>query len=348
MSSGIAAALGEIDRIGEEGDLDANAPAPVNFDVDAVGDPVVLPDGKRIYPPLMFGEPVDEVACKLIDTENPAASRFLRLTGPPGTGKSQIARALAYRLWRKRGKKVQEREGRPFYGLVEITGGPSADEYLFRYEFVPVADGSGNVRLVDSLFVMAMRHGWGVMIDEVNIIREVALLSINSVLDGRLQIVLPATGEVVTAAPGFFCTIAYNPGLVGATDIPDAWRSRFPATLEVRSNWPALVKMGAPEPLVAAAARLDQLRVAGDDGLVWTPQFRDIETLYELTHRCGERHAIGFFASNLHEQLQAGMIQDAEAAAACRMLDEAGFGNLRVGATSKIPHLEGYPRAVAG
>jgi hypothetical protein len=142
--------------------------------------------------------------------------------------------------------------------------------------------------------------------------------------------------------------LAYNPGLVGATDIPDAWRSRFPAALEVTSNWAALVKLGAPEQLVAAAARLDQLRMAGDDGLVWSPQFRDLESLHEMTLRVGERAAIGSFCSNLHEQQAAGTIQEAEAAAACRMLDEAGYGHLRVGASSKIPNLHGYPRAVAG
>ena len=104
------------------------------------------------------------------------------------------------------------------------------------------------------------------------------------------------------AQPGFGVLLAYNPGLVGATDIPDAWRSRFPATLEVTSNWAALVKLGAPEPLVAAAQRLDALRMTGEDGLVWTPQFRDIESLHEMMLRVGERAAIGFFCSNLHEQ----------------------------------------------
>ena len=98
--SAINSALATIDRIGADGEMDANVTVQVSFDLDAVSDPIVLPDGKRIYPPLLFGEPIDEVACKLIDTENPAASRFLRLTGPPGTGKSQVARAIAYRLWR--------------------------------------------------------------------------------------------------------------------------------------------------------------------------------------------------------------------------------------------------------
>ena len=57
------------------------------------------------------------------------------------------------------------------------------------------------------------------------------------------------------AQPGFAVLLAYNPGLVGATDIPDAWHSRFPATLEVTSNWPALAELGAPAALVREAAR---------------------------------------------------------------------------------------------
>ena len=51
-----------------------------------------------------------------------------------------------------------------------------------------------------------------------------------------------------------------------------------------------------------------------------------------MSERVGERAALAFFASNLHEQVQAGKIQDAEAAAACRMLDQAGYGHLQVSA----------------
>ena len=98
------------------------------------------------------------------------------------------------------------------------------------------------MQLVDSAFVQAMREGWVVMIDEVNTARDVALLSINATLDGRLSLYLAATGETVVARPGFAVLLAYNPGLVGATDIPDAWHSRFPATLEVTSNWAALAR----------------------------------------------------------------------------------------------------------
>ncbi|MGB0092917.1 MAG: AAA family ATPase [Solirubrobacteraceae bacterium] len=270
----------------------------------------------------------------------------MRLIGPPSAVKSQIARAIAYRLWTGRGRQVADRHGVPFYGFVELQPGPSSDEFFFRYDYVPVTGAGGQVKLVDSAFVQAMREGWVVMIDEVNTARDVALLSINATLDGRLTLYLAATGETVVARPGFAVLLAYNPGLVGATDIPDAWHSRFPATLEVTSNWAALAQLGAPAALVAEAMRLDRQRIAGEDGLTWTPQFRDIESLWRMSDRVGDRAALAFFASNLHEQVTAGKIQDAEAAAACRMLDQAGYGRYRLAATSRVPNLHGYPRAV--
>ena len=343
--SAIDAALSTIDQVASEGDLDPEVSTEL-LELDSLTEPIMLPDGKRIYPPRLHGEPIDELACSLIDVADPAESSFLRLIGPPGSGKSQIARAVAYRLWRNRRREVENRHGVPFYGFVEITGGPSSDEYLFRHEFVPAAEDAGTVRLVDSAFVQAMREGWVVMIDEVNTIRDVALLSINSCLDGRLSLYLPATGETVIARAGFACLLAYNPGLVGATDIPDAWHSRFPATLEVTSNWAALAELGAPRALVTEAMALDRQRTAGEDGLTWTPQFRDIEALTRMINRVGERAALALFISNLSEQVQAGKVQDAEAAAACRMLDQAGYAHLKVSATRRLPSLHGYPRAV--
>jgi hypothetical protein len=262
--SAITAALSQIDQVAAEGDLTPDPAAAL--ELATPGEPIVLPDGKRIYPPCLHGQPIDQLALALLDMHEPAKSTFLRLIGPPGAGKSQIARAIAYRLWTGRGRDVIERHGAPFYGFVELRPGPSSNEFFFRYDYVAVAGGGGQVALVDSAFVQAMREGWVVMIDEVNTARDVALLSINATLDGRLTLYLAATGETVVAQPGFAVILAHKPGLVGATDIPDAWHSRFPATLEVTSNWAALAELGAAAPLVAEAMRLDRQRIAGEDG----------------------------------------------------------------------------------
>ena len=132
MASAIAAARQQINDVGADGDLDvAPGPADPHLDLDAVADAIELPDGKRIYPPRLHGQPIDELACALLDMQHPDRSRFLRLVGPPGTGKSQIARAIAHRLWTRRGRRIETRHGEPFYGYAEMSGGPSSDEFTF-------------------------------------------------------------------------------------------------------------------------------------------------------------------------------------------------------------------------
>src|SRR3954452_573688 len=101
--SALTAALSTIDEIAEQGDLTPARTPSEPLALEAAGEPIELPDGRRIYPPLLHGRPVDELACALLDMNDPARSTFLRLTGPPGAGKSQIARAIAHRLWTARG-----------------------------------------------------------------------------------------------------------------------------------------------------------------------------------------------------------------------------------------------------
>src|SRR3954452_9976013 len=55
--SAITAALRQLDDVAAEGDL-AVAPLPFEpLSLEPAGEPIVLPEGKRIYRPLLHGEP---------------------------------------------------------------------------------------------------------------------------------------------------------------------------------------------------------------------------------------------------------------------------------------------------
>ena len=108
MASAIAAARQRINDVGADGDLDgAAAHGEIDLDSESIADSIELPDGKAIYPPKLHAEPIDRVACALLDKQQPSGSRFLWLVGPPGT--SQSRRAIAYRLWTQRGRAVETR-----------------------------------------------------------------------------------------------------------------------------------------------------------------------------------------------------------------------------------------------
>ena len=139
MASAIAAARQQINDVGADGDLDgASAHGEIDLDVDSIADPIELPDGKLIYPPKLHGEPIDRIACALLDMQQPSRSRFLRLVGPPGTGKTQIARGDrlpavdAARPRRSRRATASRSTATP-----RCRGGPSSDEFTFKLRVRP-------------------------------------------------------------------------------------------------------------------------------------------------------------------------------------------------------------------
>jgi len=79
--SAITAALSQIDRVAEDGELASDPAAPL--ELETAGEPILLPDGRRIYRPCLHGQPIDELALALLDMDDPAQSTFLRLIGPP-------------------------------------------------------------------------------------------------------------------------------------------------------------------------------------------------------------------------------------------------------------------------
>ena len=71
--SAITAALSQIDGVAAEGDL---VPEPTAaLELATPGEPILLPDGKRIYPPCLHGAAVDQLALALLDMARPRRSR---------------------------------------------------------------------------------------------------------------------------------------------------------------------------------------------------------------------------------------------------------------------------------
>ena len=201
----IAAARQQIDDVAADGDLAADPPPPTSASSSTPSpSPIVLPDGKRIYPPRAARRADRRARLRAAGHAGPRPlDASCAWSARPATGKSQIARAIAYRLWTDRGRAVENRHGAPFYGFVEMqpaarprTSSSSATSTS------PIAEHRRRGPARRLRVRQAMRDGWVVMIDEVNTVRDVALLSINATLDGRLALYLPATGETVIAQPG--------------------------------------------------------------------------------------------------------------------------------------------------
>ena len=95
----------------------------------------MLPDGKRIYPPLLHGEPVDGLACALLDMDDPAALDVPAADRPARRGQEpDRARDRATGCGPSAAATVEDRHGAPFYGFVEMQPGPSSDEFFFRHD----------------------------------------------------------------------------------------------------------------------------------------------------------------------------------------------------------------------
>ena len=135
--SAITAALSQIDRVAAEGDLAPDPAAPLELETAASRSCCPTASGSTRRACTASRSTSSPSRCSTCTTR--PQSTFLRLIGPPGAGKSQIARAIAYRLWTGRGREVADRHGAPFYGFVELQPGPSSDEFFFRYDYVPVA-----------------------------------------------------------------------------------------------------------------------------------------------------------------------------------------------------------------
>ena len=67
--SALDTALDTIDAVAGEGDLAPTRASVDPLELESAGVPIVLPDGRLIYPPRLHGQPIDELACALCREE---------------------------------------------------------------------------------------------------------------------------------------------------------------------------------------------------------------------------------------------------------------------------------------
>ena len=121
--SAIDTALSAIDRVAEEGDL---APERRSDASSSTRWPIrsLLPDGKRIYPPRLHGQPIDELACALLDMEQPGRVDVPAPHRPAGLGQEPDRPRDRLPAVARPRPDVEDRHGAPFYGFVEISRRP--------------------------------------------------------------------------------------------------------------------------------------------------------------------------------------------------------------------------------
>ena len=182
--SAITAALRQIDDVAAEGDL---APDPLpcrRARPRGAGDPIVLPDGKRDLPAARCtASRVDELALRAARhgrpgaLELPAPDRPARRGQEPDRARDRLP---AVDRARPRGR------GPPRRAVLRLRGDAAAARPRTSSSSAtsgcPSPAPADRSRWWTRRSCRRMREGWVVMIDEVNTIRDVCLLSINATL----------------------------------------------------------------------------------------------------------------------------------------------------------------------
>ncbi|KIA60831.1 AAA family ATPase [Nocardia vulneris] len=235
----------------------SNAPAPAANRTRATGSPalaatpgsaVARPNGQLYHLRKLAGRADVEVLRTMRDNEVPVL-----LYGPPGTGKASLIEAA--------------------YGdLLTVQGDADCTVADFVGEYTQNPDGT--FTFVHGPLPRAMREGRVLFIDDATLIPPTILSCVYPAMDGRKEIVIKAnSGEIVTAATGFFVVAGHNPGVHGAI-LSDALASRFAFQVQVGSDYDLALQLGADPKAVRVARNLTTRKNQGEIG--WAPQLREL------------------------------------------------------------------------
>ncbi len=211
------------------------------------GNTVARPNGQDYHVRKLAGRADVDVLQTMRAAEVPVL-----LYGPPGTGKTSLIEAA--------------------YGdLLTVQGDGDTTVADFVGEYTQTPD--GRFVFAHGPLVRAMKEGRVLFIDDATLISPTVLAAVYPAMDGRKELVVKATGEVIKAEPGFFVVAGHNPGVHGAI-LSDALSSRFAFQVRVVSDLDLAAQLGVERRAVKVARELAARQAKGEVG--WAPQLREL------------------------------------------------------------------------
>ena len=112
--------------------------------------------------------------------------------------------------------------------LIRINNHDHTDlqEYIGNYMTDPI---SSKLVFKEGLLVQAMRNGYWILLDELNLASSEVLEALNRVLDDNRELYIPETQEIIKAHPRFLLFATQNPPgkYAGRKQLSRAFRNRF-------------------------------------------------------------------------------------------------------------------------
>lgn len=186
----------------------------------------------------MLGSSDTLILQKLYENKN-----FVLIEGPTGTGKSHLARELAY-------------SNQVPYMRVNLNGATVPEDLIGQW--IPNANPNVNAKYVwnDGVLTMFMRYGGIFVVDEINMAPADILSLFHSITDDERRLVLTnKDGEVIHAHPNFFLIATMNRGYEGTKPLNLALKDRF-RIFEMSYNEITERKLKIPEEMLSVASKL--------------------------------------------------------------------------------------------